>query len=464
MEDLLSPLFTWDDVSYEVSSIPKELKKYINEGLGIQREYHSIVKKKNDREIIIISNNPQHNITIELNDQPHRASKAILRFDGDEHELDVRHENNRIKIYGKIMLSRHDLAKYPFLSSVKVFFHKYKLNYSIDEFEGTKVVEHAIHRIKIAMRYNNDEKIYDEFTYITDAEIEIPSFFIAIIILHMLHNNILSKRFALTEAKRVEKFLRNDLEIKNEKRKALQESFEDIRTIKVSKPILDIILKVFFREYFNLDIRKDSYNNIYKIKVVDYLKRSTHFHDPHWKLINKDVYEGYVELDVDSLIRLIRDDIINLIYKRIQEVDIKPKNIPDYIKNIVENLRSELMKNKIFQPAMKTSNREYPPCITHILHMLEKGENPPHTARFLLATYMLAIGKSIDEVCSLFEQAPDYNEKITRYQVEFLAGIKGSKKSYNCPNCDKIASQNLCYKTDDCDSIKSPLQFKRVKR
>jgi DNA primase large subunit len=81
----------------------------------------------------------------------------------------------------------------------------------------------------------------------------------------------------------------------------------------------------------------------------------------------------------------------------------------------------------------------------------------------MLATYMLSIGKSVDEVILLFKNAPDYNEKITRYQVEHLAGIKGSQIKYSVPTCSKLANENLCYATNDCKGITNPVQFGRFK-
>ena len=71
----------------------------------------------------------------------------------------------------------------------------------------------------------------------------------------------------------------------------------------------------------------------------------------------------------------------------------------------------------------------------------------------MLATYMLAIGKPVDEIVLMFENAPDFNEKITRYQVEHLAGMKGSHTKYSVPSCDKLRNENLCFATAECDGL-----------
>jgi DNA primase large subunit len=107
---------------------------------------------------------------------------------------------------------------------------------------------------------------------------------------------------------------------------------------------------------------------------------------------------------------------------------------------------------------------EYPPCIKHAMEVMSKGENLPHSARVMLATYMIAIGKSIEEIIEMFRNAPDFNERITRYQVEHLAGMKGNRTKYSVPSCEKLRTENLCYATKDCEGIFNPIQFGRRKK
>jgi DNA primase large subunit len=106
---------------------------------------------------------------------------------------------------------------------------------------------------------------------------------------------------------------------------------------------------------------------------------------------------------------------------------------------------------------------EYPPCIKHALEVLNKGENLPHSGRFMLATYLLNKGQTIEEIAPLFKNAPDYNEKTTLYQLKHLSGNFGSGTKYSCPSCEKLKSENLCYIIPECNNIINPLQFGRKK-
>ena len=124
--------------------------------------------------------------------------------------------------------------------------------------------------------------------------------------------------------------------------------------------------------------------------------------------------------------------------------------------------------NKLLSLAKKFSSgtvvsTEYPPCIKHGIEVLEKGENLPHSGRFMLATFLLSRGQSVEQIAPLFKNAPDFNEKVTLYQLNHLAGTSGSGTKYSCPSCEKLKSQNLCFAIPECDNIVNPLQFGKKK-
>ncbi len=330
-----------------------------------------------------------------------------------------------------IQFGKGDLAKYPFLSEAGNYLRE--LDYSLEEFNDVsrkRVVDRALERIIVTL----DGHVFKQ---LEDLDTEVVSFLIALIMVRALGMRNVSKKYSLGEARRAEMFLEHDLK---------HESKADVR---------NAVLKRIFSDLFALNVIQE--DGRFKIKVSDYLKRAAYFHDDHWKLVNKIVHNGYVYLDSDDTVRLIRDELSMLIYDRINRMEIR--QLPDSIKAKVDELRSKVAKHVEFRGYLVTT--KYPPCIQHILQSLTKGENPPHSARFLLATYMLSIGRNVDEVCALFEPAPDYNERVTRYQVEHLSGIRGSRTKYSCPSCEKATSENLCYRTEECNGIINPVHFGR---
>jgi len=99
-----------------------------------------------------------------------------------------------------------------------------------------------------------------------------------------------------------------------------------------------------------------------------------------------------------------------------------------------------------------------PPCMRAILDALKRGENLPHTARFAITTYLLKRGWDVEQIVDLFRNAPDFNEKITRYQVQHIAGRAGGRKEYAVPSCKTMREWGLCI--TNC-GIKNPLEYGR---
>jgi len=107
---------------------------------------------------------------------------------------------------------------------------------------------------------------------------------------------------------------------------------------------------------------------------------------------------------------------------------------------------------------------EHPPCIKHAIEELERGENLPHSGRFMLGSFLLSKGQSVEQIAPLFKNAPDYNERVTLYQLNHLAGTSGSGTKYTCPSCEKLKTQDLCFAIPECDNIINPLQFGKKRK
>ena len=202
-------------------------------------------------------------------------------------------------------------------------------------------------------------------------------------------------------------------------------------------------------------VRVKRRDGFFVMPAADYLKRAVHFHEREWKLVNRHVEGGLVFLSPHETVRLIRAELGIYINSKINGAR-TPAMIPGF-EEPVERLVSI---SKKFSTRTVTIG-EYPPCIKHAVEMLEKGENLPHSGRFMLATFLLARGQTVEQIAPLFKNAPDYNEKITLYQLNHLSGGSGSGTQYNCPSCEKLKTQSLCYAVPECDNIITPLHFGR---
>jgi DNA primase large subunit len=328
-----------------------------------------------------------------------------------------------------------DLAKYPFLNEAGEYLRESSFGWDeLDRPDMKHIIDRAAERIEIEV----NGKIYDD---LERYEIEILTFLISLVIVKSVGIDQVLRKFALAEARRAEKFLTEDLRKQSEiKRRS--------------------IFTKIFEDLFKLKIVISEDERLFKVRVVVYLARASHFHEQEWKLINRLVNNGYVYLDADETVRLIRNELAVLIYDKVKSMTLP--TLPQGIKSAADPLRLKLISR--YERRAAAVVRDHPPCIKHAIEVMNRGDNLPHSARVMLATYMLAIGKPVDEIVLMFENAPDFNEKITRYQVEHLAGMKGGHTKYSVPSCEKLRNENLCFAIAECDGLINPIQFGRTKK
>ena len=338
-------------------------------------------------------------------------------------------------------LGQDEIAKYPFLADAGQYLKD--KGFTLEQFgvdpDLKQLISKAYERIQVAA----DGKIYksDLIDNQVSKEAALPrevfSFLLAIVLLKLSGMHTLIKRFALAEARRAEKYLEKDLaNISDESKNQLAvRVIDDLFSVKVKK--LD--------DYFI-------------ISISDYLKHSINFHEREWKLINRHVENGQVFLTPHETVRLIRKELGTYINSKIVNAK-TPTMIPGF-EDSVNKLVSLSKKFKTFT----VTTGEYPPCIKHAINVLEKGENLPHSGRFMLATFLLSKGQTIQQIAPLFKNAPDYNPRVTLYQLNHLAGTSGSGTQYSCPSCEKLKTQSLCFATSECDNIINPLQFGKKKQ
>jgi len=334
-----------------------------------------------------------------------------------------------------INLGQDEMAKYPFLAEAGQYLKD--KGFSLEQFGNDPdlkpILDKAYNRIEVA----TTGKIYrTEIVRLEDLDLEVFSFLIAVILLKLSGMNTLIRRFSLAEARRAEKYLEKDLADLSNKTK------EELATR-------------IIKELFSINIQKK--DDFFIIPISDYLKHSVSFHEREWKLINRHIENGMVVLSSHETVRLIRKELDSYIASKIRST-----GTPSMIEPLKKPVEKLISLAKKFSVPTVTST-EYPPCIKHAINVLDKGENLPHSGRFLLATYLLGVGQSVEQIAPLFKNAPDYNEKITMYQLNHLKGSSGSGTEYKCPSCERVKSKDLCFATSDCDGIINPLQFKKKK-
>ncbi|MEM1683317.1 MAG: hypothetical protein QXG46_05495 [Ignisphaera sp.] len=234
----------------------------------------------------------------------------------------------------------------------------------------------------------------------------------------------------------------------------------------------------------------------YRIPIYIYLNVAQKLlTESSWKLSAFPMHKGYIYIDDrEKVLRLISEGIYNITSSRLRELRSTCTNLHGFRENLLNLIKTihidlGLIINEFLNSATKKVGRRgineidtltststtsleihnidelisvaqtlFPPCIRKLIEDITKGENLSHHQRFALATFLINIGINLDIIVKLFSYSPDFNEKITRYQIEHLAGLKGSKKKYLVYSCDTMKTLGMC--KAECN-IKNPLVYTR---
>jgi len=206
-------------------------------------------------------------------------------------------------------------------------------------------------------------------------------------------------------------------------------------------------------------------NYDFALDFTDYIRNAAIIQGKKWKLTNKSLAKGEVFLTKVEVCRLLEEEVRRYIEQKLQ---VKVKSLSPSITNRINRL-----KQLFYEKRGKTSWEEipseviivaYPPCIKRLHETISSGHHISHIGRFTLTTFLINIGMSTENVVDLFRSLADFNERMTRYQVEHLAGLKGSRIKYIPPKCDTLRTHGVCPGLDDiCRRVRHPLAYYRKK-
>jgi len=333
-----------------------------------------------------------------------------------------------------LTLTRIDKAKYPFLSDAVEEVKREELDIqSLDNPELEPIIKRAIERIEEALKTNPPQVTYRR----REEDTEIPSFPVAIILAAASNNNYIRRRYALAEARRAYELL---IEEKKEKFLEIARAFNwRIRCPEETVGGRRFDFALFF---------------------TDYLKNTKPFHEGGFKLVNRPLLKGEVYLTKREAARLLREEIQRRIEERLNR-DVR-SFIPEKLLGQIEDLKKRYASHigeTLFEELPKEMREEaFPPCIGQLLSAAKAGRHISHLGRFTLTSFLLNVGMRPSEVVDIFRSSSDFNERLTRYQVEHIAGARGSGTKYIPPSCETLKTHGLCPGSSDlCRGIKHPL-------
>jgi DNA primase large subunit len=328
-------------------------------------------------------------------------------------------------------ISFEDFAKYPFLKKASKQIEE--LEFTIGSLTSEKTVfDRAQNRVEKAISELNTGEITK------DRRAEISSFAASLILVIATKNSWIKKRYALAVAKKAQVQL-------------LNESKEKI---------------VAIAQDFDWTISKGVLGKDFGISFAAYLKNAAHLHGREWKLVNQIMDKGLVYLNKDKVVRLLQEEIKRRVEKRIDVLELK--NLPEGITVIADQLNKlaqEIMGQEIEEMPKVVVQTAFPPCINALYDDASKSHHLSHIGRFTLTSFLINIGMSPEALNELYKTFSDYNERLTRYQIEHIAGERGSATKYTCPQCSVLQTHGVCKNRDNlCHQIYHPLAYYKRKQ
>ena len=337
------------------------------------------------------------------------------------------------------MLSEREAAKYPFINEAVNLVDG--LDLQLDDLTDpiySKTLDRAADRVIEAITIGEVSAI------LTDPLTELLSFPVAIMYVSNIGEHFLNRRYSLAEAVRSYSLLQQEYE-------------ERITQIAETE--------------FNWDIRRDPETidgiiHTLKLSYNNYLEVASTFHEPKWKLVNRNMNAGYVSLTGMEAARLIQVEVEKYVRQRV-DIPLKislPEELQtrlDRVKKVFEENRAKLGGSSLPDEVI---NQAFPPCMRYCLEGLLSGRRASHMERFGLTSFLVNVGMPIDDMVQLYTSVTDFDESLTRYQIEHIAGLKGNRVKYTPPTCATLRTHGICRENDNiCKRVKHPLGYYRIK-
>jgi DNA primase large subunit len=311
-----------------------------------------------------------------------------------------------------IKVSLHLFAKYPFLSSAAPLLRTYRIT-NLPQEVRARAQERVLEAIE-----RGEKGVLPK---LENPWVELLSFAFSRALILYVDDDWLRRRWALAEAARVERLLHGESD------EVLLYVINDLG-MKVKKENGRWIMH--FSQYLHLTKRLVT--------------------EPRWKLVNRLMDKGLVTLTRPEVIRLVRE----MLYDSFTQTKPLPTNWhPEEAKAIKEALQKRAAKTVAPAPS-----REWAPCMVALRNRVADAS---HFGLFALAAYMANKGYEVNEIVDVLRVRSDFDERIARYQVEHIAGQRGSRVKYRPPSCQSMKTHGLCIENGkQCpNNIKNPTQY-----
>ena len=335
-------------------------------------------------------------------------------------------------------------ARYPFLEAARETVATETVDLATVVEQDRAVVDRARQRVITALE---DGEVGPQHR---EPRVELLSYPVARVLVSMVGERVLVRKYARAEAATAYDRFTDDLEDTTELKSV------DTAGLELEDLLAEFDLRDAVREVETIgEGARDGTE--YRIDVGTYLPLAEDLYDDGWRLVNRAVAEGEVPVDEDELLTLLREAIRGRID------DGLPFDVPDSIaaalEDEAEEIRRVLADLDLTREIDTVVPELFPPCMKALLDQIQKGEHLPHHSRFAITAFLTSIGMTTDEIVELYRVNSSFGEEMTRYQTDHIRGDT-SPTEYSPPSCATMQSYGDCVNKDDlCERIPHPMAY-----
>jgi DNA primase large subunit len=341
--------------------------------------------------------------------------------------------------------SAKELSHFPFLKKAQDHIKKSfpPLEQLLREEKGAIITNLAVRRINQAL--SSKRTITAHFQH--RDEDEIAGYVLSRIIVSCIQDRQLYDRLARYEAERAYFFLNSETGSEADRGWNEHAVLDDENNSRIGR---------YLAAEFRIDLSKD------KMPLADYVEIVSVLHEERFKLVNRRISRGFVEIQKDELLELLRERI-RVILRRDLPYHV-PKAICHQLSPVGEKIKQEY-QHQMLQQFGSVEENAFPPCIQALITALTAGTNLTHAGRFALTTFVHTVGMDVPAIAQLYARSPDFDPEKTMYQVEHITGRGGSGTEYSAPACAAMRTTGLCVHADgNCEKINHPLSYYKYKK
>ena len=186
------------------------------------------------------------------------------------------------------------------------------------------------------------------------------------------------------------------------------------------------------------------------IALLDYIRLAVPVREADFRLARQDVDHGRVIVDRVRAARLLQEAVRRRLGLAVPLADEARAAVrarePELFATVAEKMPLPVARTTGGAGSIQPGR--FPPCIRKMQRTLQAGENLSHAGRFALAAFLHRAGADFETIVDAYRGAPDFDESITRYQVEHITQRDGGV-GYEPPECETLRTHGLCAREGD---------------